>query len=87
MTGQSFYSFISKTFVPKLKEKNVQFPIVIFLDGHSYHLSIQLMQFCKENEIELIALYPNSTQVFQPLDTSVFRPLKQFDPFSITTNL
>ncbi|KAK9744320.1 DDE superfamily endonuclease [Popillia japonica] len=33
--------------------------------------------FCKENSIELVALYPNATQILQPMDVTVFHPLKE----------
>lgn len=49
----------------------------MFLDGHVSHLTYNLSKFCSENGIELIALYPNATHILQPLDVSVFGPLKK----------
>lgn len=40
------------------------------------HLTLHLSDFCSANGIELIALYPNSTHILQPMDLAVFRPLK-----------
>lgn len=48
----------------------------LYVDGHASHLTFALSQFCKANQIELIALYPNATHILQPLDVAVFHPLK-----------
>lgn len=57
-------------------ENNVSFPIILFVDGHSSHLTLTLSEFCSEKEIILVALYPNATHIIQPLDVAFFRPLK-----------
>ena len=76
MTGESFYGYVTTQFYPWLVKQNIQFPVVLFLDGHVSHLTLDLSQFCKAKQIELIALYPNATHVLQPLDVAVFHPLK-----------
>lgn len=35
-----------------------------------------MSNFCRQHEIELIALYPNAAHILQPLDVAVFHPLK-----------
>lgn len=57
-------------------KNNIEFPVLLFVDGHVSHLTLPLAQFCKANQIELIALYPNATHILQPLDVAVFHPLK-----------
>ena len=76
MTAESFYKYISGQFYPWLIKNKIEFPVVLFVDGHSSHLTLELAQFCKEKKIELIALYPNATHILQPLDVAVFHPLK-----------
>ncbi|KAJ8971663.1 hypothetical protein NQ314_000588 [Rhamnusium bicolor] len=76
MTGQSFYEFVANIFHPWIVANNVKVPVALFVDGHSSHLTMELSNFCVENQIELIALYPNATHILQPLDVSVFHPLK-----------
>lgn len=39
-------------------------------------MTMHLSDFCVENQITIIALNPNSTHILQPMDKSVFRPLK-----------
>lgn len=78
MCGSTFYEYITNIFYPWLLRQNIQKPVVFFLDGHSSHLTLHLSNFCVENEIEIIALPPNSTHILQPMDLAVFRPLKVY---------
>lgn len=76
MTAQTFYEYISGTFLAWVKEKNIQLPVALFVDGHSSHLTLSLCEFCKGNGIILIALLPNSIHVTQPMDVGIFPSLK-----------
>lgn len=76
MTAESFFNYISTQFHPWLVKNKIQFPVILFVDGHVSHLTLSLAQFCKANQIELIALYSNATHILQPLDVAVFQPLK-----------
>lgn len=76
MSAESFYYYIKNVFFKWLKENNHPFPVVLYVDGHSSHCTLPLVQFCEKNQIELIALYPNATHIIQPLDVALFRPLK-----------
>lgn len=76
MTAETFYEYITNVFNPWLEETKISKPVVLFLDGHSSHLSLHLSVFCKEQQIVLISLYPNTTHICQLLDVSVFKPLK-----------
>lgn len=75
MTADSFYNYITTKFYPWLVKNNIQFPVVLYVDGHASHLTLTLSQFCKANQLEF-ALYPNATHILQPLDVAVFHPLK-----------
>lgn len=76
MTAKTFYEYITNVFYPWLLKQNIQFPVIVYLDNHSSHVTIPLVSFCRQKQIELIALYPNSTHVMQPLDIAVFHPFK-----------
>ena len=52
-------------------------PLFLLLDGHSSHYQPALLKFAKDQEIILFCLPPHTTHESQPLDTSVFKPLKQ----------
>lgn len=75
MTCDNFYSYMTNVFYPWAKE-NVTFPIIFFVDGHVSHLSYHLSEFCMNNNIILVALFPNATHLLQPMDVAVFRTLK-----------
>lgn len=76
MSAESFYNYVKNVFFKWLKETNHPLPVVLYVDGHSSHCTLPLIKFCKDNQIELISLYPNATHVIQPLDVALFHPLK-----------
>lgn len=76
MTAISFYEWVTKIFHPWLIQNEIQFPVVLFIDGHTSHLSLELSNFCRQHKIEMIPLYPNSTHITQPWNVSCFGPLK-----------
>lgn len=49
---------------------------VLIGDNLASHMSIKIIQLCRENNIRFIFLPPNSTHLTQPLDVSCFRPVK-----------
>ena len=77
ITGQVFYEYMANTFYKWLLENNIAFPVIVFLDGHSSHLTYHLSQFCSQVGTEIVALFPNATHLIQPLDVAVFGPLKK----------
>ncbi|XP_044596677.1 uncharacterized protein LOC123273337 [Cotesia glomerata] len=77
MTTETFYEYITNVFYPWLVQENTQFPVILYMDNHSSHLNLPLVTFCREKQIELIMLPPNSTHIMQPLDTSFFHPFKE----------
>lgn len=77
MTGESFFEYIGNVFIPFLKESETPLPVVVFLDGHKFHLSLNLSILCSENKIILVSLFPNATHILQPLDVAVFGPMKK----------
>ena len=77
MTAETFYEYVANIFYPWLVANNIQFPVLIYLDGHSSHMDIPLVSFCRQKQIELIILFPNATHIIQPLDISVFHPFKE----------
>ncbi|KYM93390.1 hypothetical protein ALC62_16007, partial [Cyphomyrmex costatus] len=76
MTAESFYEYILNYFHPWLVKNNIEFPVILYVDGHSSHLTLPVVEFCRKVKIELIALFPNATHILQPLDVAVFHPLK-----------
>ena len=76
MMSDSFYKYIVNVFYNWLVENRIEFPVILYSDNHSSHLTMPLAKFCQEKQIELIGLYPNSTHIIQPLDLGLFHVLK-----------
>ena len=53
-------------------------PVLVLLDNHESHLSIDVIDFYKENGVVLLSFPPHCSHKLQPLNRSVFGPLKKF---------
>ncbi|KAJ8352235.1 hypothetical protein SKAU_G00237110 [Synaphobranchus kaupii] len=53
-------------------------PQLLLLDNHSSHLSLQGIEFCRENGIVLLSFPPHCSHKLQPLDRSVYGQLKRY---------
>ncbi|XP_041355386.1 uncharacterized protein LOC121373010 [Gigantopelta aegis] len=51
-------------------------PIILSVDNHESHLSVDMLQYAKDNGVHVITLPPHTSHKTQPLDRSVFGPLK-----------
>ncbi|KAJ2937697.1 hypothetical protein O0L34_g17508 [Tuta absoluta] len=51
-------------------------PVLLILDNRSSHTSWNAYQFCKQNNIVMLSLPPHGSHRIQPLDVSVYGPLK-----------
>lgn len=76
MTAFNFYEYIANVFHPWLIKSGIRLPVILYMDGHSSQMTKHLSDFCSIHGIELIAFYPNATHILQPMDVSVFRPIK-----------
>lgn len=77
MTAVTFLEYLKQIFYPFLCEQGIDFPVILFVDGHTSHFSIETSEFCAEKKIVVVALFPNSTHLLQPMDVAVFGPLKR----------
>ena len=69
-----FYEWMSQVFVPQTA--HVKKPLLLLLDGHVSHQSIQTSALCHENGIHLYCLPPHSSHIVQPIDVGVFKTMK-----------
>lgn len=53
-------------------------PVLLILDNHSSHLSLDAVLFCRQNGIHLLSIPPHSSHKLQPLDRCFFKPLKTY---------
>ena len=73
MDSELFNLWFTKVFLPNTDRTN---PVVLVLDGHGSHLTIELIDLARESGVILFCLPPHTTHILQPLDVSVFRSLK-----------
>lgn len=78
MVAATFYEYIANVMYPWLVQNKIEFPVILFVDGHKSHLSLELSDFCSEKKILLYCLPPNATHILQPCDVSIFKPLKSY---------
>ena len=77
MEADNFLQWFLKLFVPSVTHLLSKGPVVLFVDGHQSHISLQLVKTAKENGIHLYCLPPHTTHILQPLDVGVYGPVKQ----------
>ena len=53
-------------------------PLMLLLDGHSLHYTLELVKLAAEHHVVIFCLPPHTTADSQPLDTSCFKPLKSY---------
>src|SRR5436190_15814504 len=68
--------WMTKVFMPSVKEKANDRKCLLLCDGHDSHISAKFILDCIENNIILFLLPPHSSHLLQPLDVGIFGPLK-----------
>ena len=71
--SELFLSWMKKVF---LKHCGSQRPVLLFVDGHASHITLDVIDVAKGNDVLLFCLPPHTTHALQPLDVSVFKSLK-----------
>ena len=56
----------------KHNRQNLDHAVLFTLDNHGFHLSIQVLNFCKANGITLLSFPLHIFHKLQPLDREVF---------------
>lgn len=75
MNADHFVQFLQ--FFQSQVRASVDAPMLLILVNHESHLSIAGLEFCKANGIILLSLPPHCSHKMQPLDRTVFGPLKK----------
>ena len=53
-------------------------PVLLVLDGHGSHITIDVIEYARANEIHMLCLPSHTSHVLQPLDVGVFKSFKSF---------
>jgi hypothetical protein len=51
-------------------------PILVLLDGHHSHKSLDAIQLARQNHVHMLTIPPHTSHKLQPLDLTFFGPLK-----------
>jgi hypothetical protein len=71
------YEWISTVFEPSTRPDDPSERRLLIMDGHVSHITANLIAFCMQSTIDLLILPPHTSHILQPLDISVFAPLKR----------
>lgn len=74
-TAMSLY-WIQNVFDAQTKDRAKDRPCMLINDGFGTHESLEIMQYCYENNIILCRLPSHTSHKLQPCDVGVFGPLK-----------
>lgn len=53
-------------------------PVLLVSDGHGSHITIEVIEYARSNEIHLLCLPSHTSHILQPLDVGVFKSFKAF---------
>ena len=71
------YEWLTTVFEPSTKPTDSAQRRLLIMDGHGSHITANVIAYCMEHTIDLLILPPHTSHVLQPLDVSVFSPLKR----------
>lgn len=83
MTGKGWTTkevglhWLKTKFTPWAKHRLQGTHIMLIVDGHGSHVSLEFIDFCIKNQIVALCLPPHTTHILQPLDVGIFGPLSQ----------
>jgi hypothetical protein len=70
----TFADFMAKLFIPHVRRQVGR--KLMLCDNLSCHMSADVIDLCRKENVEFVCLPPNSTDKMQPLDVGVFGPMK-----------
>jgi len=68
--------WLKRVFDPQTRERAKQKPRVLICDGFGTHHTLEVLEFCFENNIILCRLPSHTSHKLQPCDIALFGPLK-----------
>ena len=75
--GRMDQELFSKWFIMHFLQHSVSAqPLFLLLDGHSSHYTMELVEEAAKQDVIIFCFPPHTTAYTQPLDISVFGPLK-----------
>ncbi|KAJ8028012.1 Pogo transposable element with KRAB domain [Holothuria leucospilota] len=75
--GEVFMDYIQNHITKYMPSRSDNDHVLFLYDGHKSHISLPLIEFALTQKIILFVLPPHTSHILQPLDVSVFGPLKR----------
>ena len=69
-------SWFSKLFTPAVSYLLETGPVVLFVDEHHSHITLERIEYARGKGVHLFCLPQNCTHMLQPLDVGTIGPLK-----------
>ena len=67
MDSDSFLSWFKKLFLPAVSHLTKEAAVLLFLDGHHSHISVELIKLAQSSNIEILCLPPNTLTFYSHL--------------------
>jgi hypothetical protein len=77
MDSELFYTWVRDHFITAISERSIKRPVILFVDGHTSHINLELAELCKSENIILYCLLEHASHILQPCDVALFSPLKK----------
>ncbi|CAG2246721.1 unnamed protein product [Mytilus edulis] len=77
MDSELFYTWVRDHFITAIKDRKVKRPVILLVDGHTSHISLETAQLCKSENVILYCLLEHASHILQPCDVTLFGPLKK----------
>lgn len=74
MNQESFVQFIDHFIQNTRCSKD--YPVILLIDNHNSHLSVEALDKASDSGIHIVSFPPHTSHRLQPLDVSVYAPLK-----------
>ena len=71
------FEWLTTVFEPLTRPADPTLRRLLIMDGHGSHITANVISYCMQHAIDLLILPPHTSHVLQPLDVSVFAPLKR----------
>ena len=76
MKKENVFHWFQNCFLPAIEDLLQTEPVLLFLDGHHSHLSINLLKLAKESNVHPFCFPSHTSNFLQLLDVAVYGPLK-----------
>ncbi|XP_072400901.1 uncharacterized protein [Diabrotica undecimpunctata] len=74
MTSENFVKYLEHFIQHACPRENK--PVLVLMDNHTSHVSLEVIKLCRKNHITLLGFPPHTSHRMQPLDVSIYGPLK-----------